>query len=62
MTSASASAAAARAHHRLSPSAYGLFQLVHGPLGDRIGKLRAVSIALVLTAVACAACRGSLVA
>ena len=36
--------------------AYGLFQLVHGPLGDRIGKLRAVSIALVLTAVACAAC------
>jgi YNFM family putative membrane transporter len=36
--------------------AYGLFQLVHGPLGDRIGKLRAVSIALVLAAVACAAC------
>ena len=36
--------------------AYGLFQLVHGPLGDRIGKLRAVSLALLLTAVACAAC------
>jgi MFS transporter, YNFM family, putative membrane transport protein len=36
--------------------AYGLFQLVHGPLGDRIGKLRAVTIALLLTAVACAAC------
>lgn len=36
--------------------AYGLFQLVHGPLGDRIGKLRAVSIALVLAGVACAVC------
>src|SRR4029077_18610353 len=36
--------------------AYGLFQLVHGPLGGRIGKLRAVSIGLVLAAVACAAC------
>jgi predicted MFS family arabinose efflux permease len=36
--------------------AYGLFQLVHGPLGDRIGKLRAVTIALVLAALACAAC------
>jgi predicted MFS family arabinose efflux permease len=36
--------------------AYGLFQLVHGPLGDRIGKLRAVSLALLVTAVACAAC------
>jgi predicted MFS family arabinose efflux permease len=36
--------------------AYGLFQLVHGPLGDRIGKLRAVTIALLLTALACAAC------
>ena len=36
--------------------AYGLFQLVHGPLGDRFGKLRAVTIALVLTALACAAC------
>ena len=36
--------------------AYGLFQLVHGPLGDRIGKLRAVTVALLLTAPACAAC------
>ncbi len=36
--------------------AYGLFQLVHGPLGDRIGKLRAVTIALLLAALACAAC------
>jgi predicted MFS family arabinose efflux permease len=36
--------------------AYGLFQLVHGPLGDRFGKLRTVTIALLLTALACAAC------
>jgi predicted MFS family arabinose efflux permease len=36
--------------------AYGLFQLVHGPLGDRIGKLRAVVGALVLSAMASAAC------
>ena len=36
--------------------AYGLFQLVHGPLGDRIGKLRAVSAALCLAALASAAC------
>ena len=36
--------------------AYGLFQLVHGPLGDRIGKLRAVVGALVLAAIASAAC------
>jgi len=36
--------------------AYGLFQLVHGPLGDRIGKLRAVSGALCLAALASAAC------
>ena len=36
--------------------AYGMFQLVHGPLGDRIGKLRAVTIALLLAALACAAC------
>jgi MFS transporter, YNFM family, putative membrane transport protein len=36
--------------------AYGLFQLVHGPLGDRIGKLRAVTLALMLAAVACGAC------
>jgi predicted MFS family arabinose efflux permease len=36
--------------------AYGLFQLVHGPLGDRIGKLRAVVGSLVLAAVMSAAC------
>ena len=36
--------------------AYGLFQLVHGPLGDRIGKLRAVAGALVLAALMSAAC------
>ena len=36
--------------------AYGLFQLFHGPLGDRIGKLRTVTIALVLAAIACFAC------
>jgi MFS transporter, YNFM family, putative membrane transport protein len=36
--------------------AYGLFQLVHGPLGDRIGKLRAVVGAMVLAAMTSAAC------
>jgi MFS transporter, YNFM family, putative membrane transport protein len=36
--------------------AYGLFQLVHGPLGDRIGKLRAVSIACIGASAACAIC------
>lgn len=36
--------------------AYGLFQLVHGPLGDRIGKLRAVVGSLVLAATTSAAC------
>lgn len=36
--------------------AYGLFQLVHGPLGDRIGKLRAVCGAMCLAAIACGAC------
>lgn len=36
--------------------AYGAFQLVHGPVGDRIGKLRAVAVALVLAAAASAAC------
>ena len=36
--------------------AYGLFQLVHGPLGDRFGKLRAVSGALLAAAMACGAC------
>jgi predicted MFS family arabinose efflux permease len=36
--------------------AYGLFQLVHGPLGDRFGKLRTVTVALLLAALGCAAC------
>ncbi|MCP5155897.1 MAG: MFS transporter [Ectothiorhodospiraceae bacterium] len=36
--------------------AYGLFQIVHGPLGDRIGKLRGVAGALLLAAIACGAC------
>jgi predicted MFS family arabinose efflux permease len=36
--------------------AYGLFQLVHGPLGDRIGKLRAMVGALVVAATMSAAC------
>ena len=36
--------------------AYGLFQLVHGPLGDRLGKLRAVCGAMFLAALASAAC------
>ena len=34
--------------------AYGLFQIVHGPLGDRIGRLRTVAIAMTI------ACVGSL--
>jgi predicted MFS family arabinose efflux permease len=34
--------------------AYGLFQVVHGPLGDRIGRLRTVAIAMLI------ACLGSL--
>jgi predicted MFS family arabinose efflux permease len=36
--------------------AYGLFQLLHGPLGDRIGKLRAVCGYMCLAALACGAC------
>src|SRR5215813_10323839 len=36
--------------------AYGLFQLVHGPLADRIGRLPAVTAALILAALACAGC------
>lgn len=34
--------------------AYGLFQIVHGPLGDRVGRLRTVAIAMLI------ACFGSL--
>lgn len=36
--------------------AYGLFQLVHGPLGDRFGKIRTVSIAMLLAAAGSGAC------
>ena len=36
--------------------AYGVFQLVHGPLGDRYGKLRVTCGALILAAMASAAC------
>ncbi|MEH2381326.1 MAG: MFS transporter [Nostoc sp.] len=35
---------------------YGLFQLVYGPLGDRIGKLKVITIALVAFAVGTAVC------
>jgi predicted MFS family arabinose efflux permease len=34
--------------------AYGLFQVVHGPLGDRVGRLRTVAVAMLI------ACLGSL--
>ncbi|NIO41288.1 MAG: MFS transporter, partial [Burkholderiales bacterium] len=34
--------------------AYGLFQIVYGPLGDRVGRLRTVAIAMFI------ACLGSL--
>lgn len=30
--------------------AYGLFQIVHGPLGDRIGKLRTIAFAMLIAA------------
>tara|TARA_B100000676_G_scaffold282956_1_gene309262 strand:+ start:5055 stop:6197 length:1143 start_codon:yes stop_codon:yes gene_type:complete len=36
--------------------AYGLFQLVHGPIGDRFGKLRTVRVALFLAGAASFAC------
>lgn len=36
--------------------AYGLFQLVHGPLGDSLGKLRAVTLALGIAAAGSLAC------
>lgn len=35
---------------------YGLFQLVYGPLADRFGKVRVVSIAMILFSVGTAAC------
>ena len=36
--------------------AYGLFQIVHGPLGDRVGKLRTVGGAMLIAAVASLGC------
>ena len=36
--------------------AYGLFQIVHGPLGDRVGKLRTVGGAVLFAAVASLGC------
>jgi predicted MFS family arabinose efflux permease len=37
-------------------AAYGVFQVIHGSLGDRFGKLRMIAIGLVLAAVAAAGC------
>jgi predicted MFS family arabinose efflux permease len=39
--------------------AYGLFQVVHGPLGDRVGRLRTVAVAM---AIACIGSLGSALA
>jgi MFS transporter, YNFM family, putative membrane transport protein len=39
--------------------AYGLFQLIHGPLSDRVGRLPAVCGALLLAAVGSVACAGA---
>lgn len=39
--------------------AYGAFQIVHGPLGDRVGKLRLVTVALALAALASFGCAAS---
>ena len=36
--------------------AYALFQIVHGPLGDRIGKMRTVTIGMFIAAAASLAC------
>lgn len=36
--------------------AYGLFQIVHGPLGDRVGKLRTVGGAVLIAALASLGC------
>ena len=35
---------------------YSIFQLLHGPLGDRLGKLRVITVALALTSIATVAC------
>ncbi len=36
--------------------AYGLFQLIHGPLGDRFGKVRTISVMLGASALGCLGC------
>jgi predicted MFS family arabinose efflux permease len=36
--------------------AYGLFQIVHGPLGDRVGKLRVIGGATLIAAIASLSC------
>ena len=36
--------------------AYALFQIVHGPLGDRVGKLRVVAVGMFIAAAASLAC------
>ena len=36
--------------------AYGLFQIVHGPLGDRVGKLRVIGGATLIAAIASLGC------
>ena len=35
---------------------YGMLQLIYGPLGDRIGKLRVMAAGLLVTALSTAAC------
>lgn len=36
--------------------AYGLFQIVHGPLGDRVGKLRVIGVATLIAALGSLGC------
>ncbi|MEO8157535.1 MAG: MFS transporter [Betaproteobacteria bacterium] len=36
--------------------AYGLFQIVHGPLGDRVGKLRVIGVATLIASAASLGC------
>lgn len=52
----SASVSAAGAVVSAFTLAYALFQIVHGPLGDRIGKLRMVTIGMFIAACASLAC------
>ncbi|MBK8017026.1 MAG: MFS transporter [Betaproteobacteria bacterium] len=37
-------------------AAYGVFQAIHGPLGDRFGKLRVISLGMMAAALAAAGC------